>query len=622
MRRFGRMALLTTSVSAIGGATTRVEEVRVLATLGTFSEPGWVQPSSDGRFVVISVDSQLLVFNRQTRQVGNIATGRFAQIALSPAATHLAWRRWSGDTSKLYVATIDLPRGQLGDSHQLAVVEGHSPLFSPDGHSIAYGSSTTGAADSLAVVSLSDNRERKLPAAGSWGMTPVGWSSEGKHLYYTARQPPYERIAPIFRIGLGDAAPERMLASNFLSAARLSPDRRSLLHAPTSDSIAISRLDGTRVRGLGSDWLSQGNETSDPEWLPGSTSLVATSLFQPRVLVSYPLSAGPAQVLSDSSAYTESPAISPDGQWLAALTSSGAEPRLLIRSLSGLNARVLPLRRRPVGNYHHTALQWSPDGRYLAVPTGTFEGNSHPGPTGLSVVELATSKEIQLQTATGSVGRYAWSPDSRAIRYVFTTRDTVGNPGQVHEISLSGGDRVVRVLYRCCAAMLFADYDHIYIRDDGQLVDLATGARRTIVDSTQLPAPAPVRPIQSFSRDGRWLAMATSASGRGGFNRVLIASMNTPERRLLDPGLRQIPPEGVVFLADGMGVMVSGRDSTGVPRAVLLSLDGAERRQIAQLDGGRIGLVQFALSPLGDQLVVSHALTPKPLRLLEISVRP
>jgi hypothetical protein len=262
--------------------------------------------------------------------------------------------------------------------------------------------------------------------------------------------------------------------------------------------------------------------------------------------------------------------------------------------------------------------RWSPDDRFVAVPTGNVDKTfSHRNPTGIDVIEPSTSRVITLDI-DHEVSRYVWSPDSRAIRYVHQqgADSTDPRPMQIREASLQGGNRVVRELSRSAGAILFQDFDHVYSREDGALIDLRTGSARVLVPPSEFPQPANVPALSCFSPNGEWMALPTSAVGRGPYNRVKLVAVHTGERRLLDPGFRRMNPDGVKCLPDNQHLIATGTDSSGVTRMELLAIADGSRRPIAEVDNDLVGSIQFAVAPDGKTIVVSRIQPAERLKLM------
>jgi dipeptidyl aminopeptidase/acylaminoacyl peptidase len=317
-------------------------------------------------------------------------------------------------------------------------------------------------------------------------------------------------------------------------------------------------------------------------------------------------------------------AISHDNRRIAVISARDGPPRLSVLPMSGGAVRTFAT-RRAIAPVNGTAMpQWSPDDRYVAVPTGNFDKLvSHRNAAGIDVIEVATSRVVTLDI-DHELARYAWSPDSRAIRYVHQQApdSTDPRPMQIREASLQGGNRVVRELARSAGAMTFQDFDHLYSREDGTLIDLRTGAARMLVPPSEFPEPYIVPALPCFSPNGEWMALPTSAAGRGPYNRIKLVAVRSGEQRILDPGFRIMGPGNVQCHPDNRHLIVTGRDSSDAPlRMELVGIADGSRRPITESDDDVVGVGQFAVAPDGKTIVVSRRQPPLPLKLVRFDAR-
>lgn len=118
-----------------------------------------------------------------------------------------------------------------------------------------------------------------------------------------------------------------------------------------------------------------------------------------------------------------SPALSPDGAWVAYITRVNELDRdtrnadLWMASTDGL--RNIRLTRSAVSE---SRPGWSPDGRYLSflAPGGTRDpaGKEAPGPRQVWLLDRAGGEPEQLTAFAGDVVDYAWSPDGGRLAVV------------------------------------------------------------------------------------------------------------------------------------------------------------------------------------------------------------
>ena len=589
---------------------------REVATVGRFESAGWVAATPDGRTVLIAVDTTLMLVDVTSGRTSVIARGEFTRIAMSRQASHIAFDRAArGGARQIWAARIDVEKGVVDSLRRLTTERDYSPVFSPDGQTIAF-SREYATAESLSVVDLAGGPVRTLPAGGD--IRAVGWSPDGKSVYFSAAGGPRGNEFAIARLNIAERTVTPVLAQNFLPRARLSLDGAQLLYSPTAVAHGIAQSDGDPIAVIPSDLRTEGNAFSQPDWLGSSGAIVMTSMIRPRVLIAIDLATGRSIELTDGSAWVGASSVSHDNRRVAAVSATNGSSRLSVATIAGTEVQTFATRRPVAPSNTGSALpRWSPDDRFVAVPTGTVgRPGSHPVPTGIDVIELATSRVVTLDI-NHDVSRYIWSPDSRSIRYVHSQGADSNDlrPMQVREAALEGGNRLVRELNRSADAVLFQDFNHVYVRLDGTLVDLQSGIVHDIVPPWAFPQPSPVAALPCFSPNGEWMALPTSAARRGPYNRVLLVALRTGERRILDAGLQRTMPEGVKCHPDNQHLVVTGVDSAGVGRAVLLSIADGTRHTTTDVDYDLEGATQFAVAPDGRTLIVSRQRPALPLKL-------
>ena len=590
---------------------------REIATLGRYENEGWIAATSDGRSVLVAVDSALVLVDVRSGRTTVIARGWFRRPALSQQTTHLAFdRAGEGGGSEVWVARVDLRRGVVDSLRKLVAARSHSPIFSPDGRTVAFARSNADST-SLAIVSFEGGPVRTLSASAA-DLVPVGWSPDGNSIYYTANTNGVRDNAyPVARLDVASGTVTRVLPRNFLRRARLSPDGSQILYMPTTQALGIARTNGDSVSVIPIEQLDAGRSVSPPEWIGPKGGFAMTSLIEPRMLIAHDLASGTSARLPDGSAWMGASAISHDNKRVAVISTRDGPQRLSVVPMSGAGIRTFSTRRAIAPSNPNALPLWSPDDRYVAVPTGNVDKLvSHRNAAGIDVIELATSRVVTLDI-DHEVARYEWSPDSRAIRYVHQDSDSPDpRPMQIREASLQGGNRVVRELKRSSGAIFFQDFDHAYSREDGALIDLRTGAIRVLVPPSEFPEPWIVPALPCFSPNGEWMALPTSAAGRGPYDRVKLVAVRTGERRVLDPGFPRMRPASVQCHPDNQHLIVTGTDSAGVTRMVLLTIADGTRRAITEVDDDLVGSIQFAVAPDGKTLVVSRRQPPLPLTLV------
>ena len=149
------------------------------------------------------------------------------------------------------------------------------------------------------------------------------------------------------------------------------------------------------------------------------------------------LDGGPLVRVTTDRADDFSPAWSPDGARVAWLRTAPGETAVFVGlsaggGIHGKITEVHPNRIEAVGRH----LDWSPDGRYLAVADKT----SPEEPFAIYLVEAATSRKIRLtappQKIIGDTGA-AFSPDGKSVSFL---RSPSSGISELYTVPLSGGE--------------------------------------------------------------------------------------------------------------------------------------------------------------------------------------
>ncbi len=618
-RALSRFVMLMQSLTVVAfTASQRTEQPRLEGTLGDYSQVS-LAPVPGGRHVLVAVDSFLLRFDRKSGRAQIVARGRFRNLSLSADGQMLAFDRPTNGVGHVWVARVDAATGMVDSLRQLVAEPSFRPLIAPDGDRVAFTHSTVDG-ESIACVSRRDGSRRTLPVVGA-NVVAVGWSTDGEALYYTAPEPRFGRSYSIHRLKLSDTSDEVVIARNFLPNARLSPDGRYLIFKSTSRRLAVASSDGTGMRDLDAV-EGLGASFGAPQWVPGEPELLFPSFTERRSVWKASIADGRSDRLTEQE-WAAWPAISPRQQ-LAAVIALNDGAGILLQGPADARPRVLRMEELTMTGPYGPRLTWSPDGKTLAATIGNFERPAHPNPTGILLIDAETGRTRALSTASELQG-FIWSRDSRAIRYIHqpdAANDDRQRPQQVRETRPGEPDRLVQELHQAVGGLSFVDFEHVYSWNDGALTDLATGQRHAVLDSEDIPrygaggsTGAPT--IPSFSPNGQWFVAAAGSSAGGPLDRVALVAVQSGRRRLLEAGLTHSVDLAASWQADNKHVVVTGRDSTGVSRMVLLDIDSGQRRMIGTIDSDREG-VMFAQSSDGAWLAVSRRGKSPPVSLLAL----
>lgn len=218
------------------------QPVTISSGMGDFSERGYgvFSLSKNGilAFRTGEVQAQLTWFDRSGRQLGTIgAPDYFTEFDISKDQQRLAADRGTlAGQSDIWV--LDLPRGNLSRlTHRPGFTV--SPVWSPDGRSIAFASSHNGHEDLFEVDSGGAGAERLLYESTGDKYTD-DWSRDGKFVLFEEEPTAGKSDLWVLPIS-GDHKPFPYLQNSFLKAhARFSPDGRWVAYS--SDESGISEI--------------------------------------------------------------------------------------------------------------------------------------------------------------------------------------------------------------------------------------------------------------------------------------------------------------------------------------------------------------------------------------------
>jgi serine/threonine-protein kinase len=507
--------------------------------------------SQDGRYISIvdhangALGIRDLVEDTSKWLVRPTPPQRVESSAISRDASRVAYLWWTGTAYQLRSTSTHAPNA---DVHVL--VDGSSGEYrfvpsdwSPDGRWIAASRSGPDYATDVIVVDSTNGAVRVLKTSDRPAGSRMSFSPDGRHLAYDlGGQQPNHDIG-VFRIEESGATEVAYLPNPSRDViAGWSPDGSRLLF--------IS--DRTGAFGL---WeLDLGHHNAQRLIRPSTDGrpLVVTStgtlLLHVNVstrdihIASVDVESGklvspPRPAVSAFVGHNRSPLFSPDGRWLAYLstrTNAGPGVHLSLQSLEDGGVRQWPL---PLGQFRQ--LSWSPDSSLIAGQASTPE-------PGVYVIDVATGRFVRIVeagsfpqlTADRDVVFFRRPSDSQPMEYIerhlsSRTERVVLRGGHMIDPTLSpDGKRV---------AMIERDGDNWILR----VADVDKGIVRDIYRS----ANERWRPFLRWVPDGRALLFAKQGAfwiipATGGEPRRVDVGMSTasssPEDASIHPDRRRI----------------------------------------------------------------------------------
>ena len=408
------------------------------------------------------------------------------------------------------------------------------PLFSPDGHTLAFVSTRTGGGD-IYTLDLSTSRVKRL----TWddGLEQLdGWSPDGRWIYFSSTGRDIAAMNDVYRIpsagGTAFAVSSERYVNEF--AATASPDGRTIAIVARGiasnqwwrrgsshlDQSELWTLDLTKPEPAYTQVTQRGARHMWPMWSSDGASLLyvsdrggvenlwmrpasargaerqLTSFTGGRVL--WPTATADARVIAFERDF---------GIWTLDVPSGQARAVPIARR--GAETVPSPERIRQTNQFSQLAL--SPDGRRLAfVARGDVFAAS-----------ARDDGDATRVTATPAIeSQPSWAPDSRRLVYVQAARG--GQHLRIHDVA-SGTTKALTSGTNVDLSPVFSpDGSRVaFLRNHRELrvVELASGADRLVAtgvlgDSINAPVPA-------WSPDGRWIAVF--AVGTKSFSNVEIA---------------------------------------------------------------------------------------------------
>ena len=599
-------------------------KVRQIATIPRV-DVGAAERMPNGRVIIYNVGDSLMAYDLGTKRstlITRDAPGN--EFSISPTGDRIAWGH---QTQLIWSMPLDAQTGTAaGPAQRVSLSQGDTPSLSPDGKLIAFARFTPNGND-LAVVPATGGAEQIL-AKYDRGIYTTSWSGDGKWIFVGFGWP----TRALERVPAAGGPSER--AISYSGAGEGSIDGRIAFYRPDARARTEGRIAYvTTSGGQGEFRIPPGTWTgSDPPGVWSAQSLLIHTT-RPSAAHMLNLADGTVRDLLPGALNSRAPVWSPDGRRLALQTGTSEHFEITVMNADGSQLRRYPVSVDPtttsMGNRVPptglgTHMSWSPSSQTLAYYAGA-------GATTLAVLDPATGRTHVVSSAPpdGAIQNFIWRPDGKSIVLIKQTmNDAVDiiqserrlRRSEVYETLLDGTERKLRDI-----AAEFPDS-----RPGGFISDrlLVMGAPRwesaviSIAGGTaqKLPGTDHRLPSPGVSTDGKWVLWLIRNTD-GGITSVQLMTNEGDSLRTMNLPFevdRRFPYSA--FLPDGQHVILVGKPpGEGTSKIFLVPLNGETPRVLTQVQGRLTGM--FDISPDGKTLVYTVEGTPTST-IYELDVTP
>jgi serine/threonine protein kinase/Tol biopolymer transport system component len=357
-------------LASVDGGTPR----RLLSNAGAgrFVMPGWLLTARQGNLQAYRFDPQTGAVEGEPTVIAQGLSGGIAAVATSDTGI-VAYRRGAGQLRQLaWVDRNGSVQKAIGEPSDDAT---GSPELSPDEQAVVVFSQRDGGENDIWVIELARNLARRLTSGPPADAHPL-WDPDGRHVVFSTSRLGGER-GPVRQAANGGKPQELFSAPQVGWALSWTPDRRYLLIRAAD---ANNRGDLFAVE-------TGGNQTRLP--------------------------------VTQSDADDSEGQFSPDGKWVAIVSSEGVRREVFLQSFPE------PATRIQISNGGGSQVRWSSNGKELfyIAPDGKMMSVqlALEGPTPVAQLPVPLF-QTYLATGTNVVGNKAQYAVSRDGRFLLNTR--------------------------------------------------------------------------------------------------------------------------------------------------------------------------------------------------------
>ena len=553
--------------------------------------------SPNGKLLAYSTRGDLRLINASTGATrvifeGNVHTFTWGQRGDALGMTHDDPQTGTRD---IYVLHLDPDTGvPKGPSVKAAVGPvNHGAYLSPDESLIAFPQPLWDSARAMwseraALVVAPANGGPVRTLAVAQDLKGIGWSPDGRTIYYEGFPDASSKKRQIFRVPVAGGQPALV---------------RDVTDAPWPNHVDPVSRRVTAVYAVPPD-------VSVTDW-SGTNPLAGVRVTYPRGLRIINTADGTTRDLIDLPAEVGVPEWFPNGKRLAIIARRNDKLVLLTLNADGTGERSYTFTVAPRFNGvgpDNAHLQVSPDERFAAFLSDGRET--------IELLDLVTGTQrtlVKVQ-ADGSapeglgIGQLMWSGDSKSIRYVYGV--WTADRRAVHKVTLGGEDKAVLALPPSWQTASFPANTVASPRGDAGIVELFDAQHLAIVPLSGGEARTvyrgQIRNSGSLSPDGRIMAIR-DVNGQPA-KQVTLVSLDDGSARVIAHSFIQVP--GLAWHPDGRRLLIMGREVQDGPVSIYsVPIDGSAPRVLAPVGSNRNESV-IAVSPDGKLIAVTVSGTP------------